>query len=117
MKGSRDLLARLDLGVRRHRILEVEHEAVGRQIPRLLQRPRVGSRHEQDAAARTGHGSISSDLDRNSGDIILLIEPKVLFRRAARWDMPRSHDHISKTIARGLSGISHPAAAGRAVTL
>ena len=54
-----DLVARHSLGVRRHRILEVENDAVGGQIGRLFQRPRVRSRHEQQAAARTDHGLVS----------------------------------------------------------
>ena len=37
----RDLVARHGLGVRRHRILEVEDDAVGGQVTGLFQRPRV----------------------------------------------------------------------------
>src|ERR1700712_1703622 len=52
----RNLVAGRGLGVRRHRILEVENDAVGGQDARLFQRPRIRSRHEQQAAARTDHG-------------------------------------------------------------
>jgi hypothetical protein len=51
-----DLVARCGLGLRGHGILEVEDDAVGRQIAGFLQRSRVRSRHEQKAAARTDHG-------------------------------------------------------------
>ena len=53
-----DLVAGQRLGVGRHRILEVEDDAVGGQIARLFQRPRIRSGHEEQAAARTGHGRV-----------------------------------------------------------
>ena len=50
------LLARRLLGVGRHRIFEIENDAVGGQRFRLLQRAGIGARHIEDAAARTdGH--------------------------------------------------------------
>jgi len=54
----RDLLARLGLGVGRHRIFEIQDQAIGGEGPRLFQRPRVRSRHEQQAAARADHGRV-----------------------------------------------------------
>ena len=54
--GLRDLVARQRLGLRRHGILEVEDDAVGGKVPRLFQRPRVRTGHEQQAAARADHG-------------------------------------------------------------
>jgi len=57
-----DLVAGQRLGVGRDRILEVEDDAIDRQSARLFQCPRVRSRHEQQAAARAGHGSISSGI-------------------------------------------------------
>ena len=51
-----DRLARLRLGFRRHRVFEIEDEAVGRQFAGLFQRARVRSGHVKHAAARTdGH--------------------------------------------------------------
>src|SRR4029079_16122179 len=55
----RNLVARQRLGIRRHRILEVEDDAVGGEIAGLFQRPCVGTGHEQQAAARTDHGLVS----------------------------------------------------------
>ena len=60
-----DLVAGQRLGVGRDRILEVEDDAVGGQIARLFQRPRIRSRHEQQAAARTDHGRVPSRSDLN----------------------------------------------------
>src|SRR6185437_8980228 len=52
----RDLLARQRLGVRRHRILEVEDDPVGRENAGFFQRPGIRSGHEKQAAARMDHG-------------------------------------------------------------
>ena len=48
-----DLLARARLGIGRDRVLEVEDQGIGRQAPRLLERPRVGAGHVQHAATGT----------------------------------------------------------------
>src|SRR6185437_7013689 len=37
-------------------VLQIENDAVGREIARFFQRPRVRPRHEQQTAARTDHG-------------------------------------------------------------
>ena len=53
-----DLLAGLLLGLGRHRVLEIEDHAIGRQRAGLFDGAGVRSRHVEHAAARTkGHGS------------------------------------------------------------
>ena len=66
LDGVDDLLARRLLGVRRHRILEVEDDAVDGQGLRLFHRAGIGARHVKHAAARAdGH---AAQLYRPSGN-------------------------------------------------
>ncbi len=110
----RDLVARQRLGVGRHGILEIENDAVGRQDSGLFQRPRIRSRHEQKAAARTDHGWFPS----NPG------LPAITFHRPAPKGLSRfapcglANSHvIPGTSARGLPDLHLAAAADRTVTL
>ena len=62
-----DLRARRLLGIRCHRVLEVEDQRVGGERLGLLQRAGVGARHVEDAAPRThGHGFLRRQLDLRS---------------------------------------------------
>ena len=56
LHGGADLLARDLLGVGRDRVLEVENQAVGRQLLGLVERALVGARHVEDAAAKAEIG-------------------------------------------------------------
>ena len=49
----RHLRAGLRLGVRRHRVFEIENDAVGRQAARLLDGAGVGARHIEHGSARS----------------------------------------------------------------
>ncbi len=55
-----DGLACRGLGVRRHRVFEIENQAIGRQVAGFFQRPRIRARHIQNAAARTDGHVVSS---------------------------------------------------------
>jgi len=58
-------LARLNLDLGRNRILQIENERVGRQRLCLLEGAVIGSRHVEDAAARTNirlHGDPVPDV-------------------------------------------------------
>jgi hypothetical protein len=62
LQGGDDLLTPCTLGIRGDGILEIEDQAVGRQAAALLERPGVGSRHVEQAAARAHdrwHGRVS----------------------------------------------------------
>ncbi len=58
LHGGADLLAGDLLGIRRHRVLQIEDQRVGGQGLRLVERPLVGTGHIEHAAtqAEIGHG-------------------------------------------------------------
>ena len=80
--GLGDLVARQRLGLRRDGILEVEDDAVGGEVPRLFQRPRIRTGHEQQAAARADHGLVPFN-SRSPRDSISAGAPKALFPTAS----------------------------------